>query len=569
MTQRRGLHPPERVADFLARGWWTEETLDGLFCDRVAERGAEVAIVDPANRPDMLGSAPRRLTWSALDGEVTDLAVRLLDLGLRRGDVLGVQLPNTIELAQAYLAAWSIGVVVSPLPMQFREHEVAGSAEQASFRAFLTVPAFAGRSPAAAVLAIRDRLPALEHVLTIGPRGEDPDVPGAATLHPRPAGDVERERLAAHRGGDPTGPNDPVTICWTSGTESTPKGVPRCGLDWLAVAAATVEAPRVRAGDVLLNPFPMINMAGISGMFLPWLRTGATLVQHHPFDLPTFLRQIADERATYTVAPPALLTMLLQDERLLATADLSSLTRVGSGSAPLPPAMVRGWQERFDIPVINFFGSNEGIGLLSAPEDVPDPDDRARFYPRYGAPGVHWASRAADRVALTLVDPDTGEEITEPGRPGELRVGGPTVFAGYLDGDRRPSPFDEQGRLRTGDLFEIAGECGQFLRFVDRLANVIIRGGTNIAPAELEALISEHPSVQEVAVVGDPDPVLGERVAAVVTLTPGAGLTLDGLTEFLRGQQIASYKLPERLEAREALPRNAVGKLLKRQLRAD
>ncbi len=134
--------------------------------------------------------------------------------------------------------------------------------------------------------------------------------------------------------------------------------------------------------DVLLNPFPMINMAGINGMLLPWLvMGGATLVQHHPFDAPTFFRQIAVERVTYTIAPPALMWMLLNNEDLLAKIDLSSLTRIGSGSAPLQPAMVRGWQKRFGLSVINFFGSNEGVSLLSSPEDFPDPDIRAQFFP--------------------------------------------------------------------------------------------------------------------------------------------------------------------------------------------
>ena len=170
MTARRGLHPPERVAEYVGRGWWTGETLDGLFRDTVAERGDAPAIADPANRADLLGSPPRRLTWSELDGEVTALAVWLLDLGLRRGDVLGVQLPNTVELAEAYLAAWSIGVVVSPLPMQFREHEVGEAARQAAFRAFLTVPDLAGRSPAAEVHALRDRLPGRRPGLADGGR---------------------------------------------------------------------------------------------------------------------------------------------------------------------------------------------------------------------------------------------------------------------------------------------------------------------------------------------------------------------------------------------------------------
>ncbi|MFI5952313.1 class I adenylate-forming enzyme family protein [Cryptosporangium sp. NPDC051539] len=563
MAVSRGLHPPEKVADYVARGWWSEETVDQIFRDTVAARGSHPAIADPANRAALLGAEPRRLTWAELDSEVTWLAARLLDLGLGRGHVLGVQLPNTIELAEVYLAAWTLGVVVSPLPMQYREREVVEMARQASFRAFVTVAAFGGRSPAAEVVAVRDRLPSLTAVVTFGLPAEGGSGADAAWV-PASASEADRQRVEAHRTADPNDANDALTICWTSGTESVPKGVPRCHLDWLAICWATVDAPRMVAGDVLLNPFPMVNMAGLNGMFLPWLRTGCLLVQHHPFDLGVFLEQIADERVTYTVAPPAMLWLLLSDERLRQAADLSSLTRIGSGSVPLQPDMVRGWQERFGISVINFFGSNEGIGLLSSPEDFPDPADRARFFPRYGAPGVTWSSRISEWVSIKLVDQETGVEITDPGRPGELHLGGPTVFAGYLNGG---SPFDAEGMLETGDIFEIAGDHGQFLRFLDRAKDLVIRGGMNIAPAELEGLIGAHPAVADVAVVGDPDEVLGEKVAAIVVLAPGATLTLDELVSFLRAEKIASYKLPERLEVREALPRNPVGKVLKRELR--
>lgn len=570
MTMARGLHPADKVADYQARGWWSDETVDQLFAQQVRERGDRLAIVDPANRQALLGSPPRRLTWAELDAEVTHLSAALLDLGLERGDVLGVQLPNTVELAEVYLAAWLVGVVVSPLPMQFREREIVGMGRQASFAAYVTAPHFGDRAPAADVLAVRDRIPSLRHVVAFGAPeeltglsdGVTPMTPGAAT-------EDERSRVAARMEADPNDANDCLTICWTSGTESEPKGVPRCHLDWLAICWATVDAPQVTADDVLLNPFPMVNMAGINGMFLPWLRTGCVLVQHHPFDLPTFLGQIATERATYTVAPPALLWMLLHNEELMATVDLSSLTRIGSGSVPLQPAMVRGWQEKHGIGVINFFGSNEGVGLLSSPEDFPDPDERARYFPRYGAPGVTWSSRVSEWIHVRLVDVVTGEDIDEPGVSGEMRISGPTVFAGYLDGEHRASPFDEQGYLKSGDLFEIAGDRKQFLHYLDRARDLVIRGGMNIAPAELEGLIADHPAVVDVAVIGDPDEVLGERVAAVVSLAPGQTLTLDELVEFLRGKQIASFKLPERLEIRDELPRNPVGKILKRVLRED
>ncbi len=567
MAIARGLHPAEKVAEYQAKGWWSDETVDQLFARQVADRGPEPAVVDPANREGLVGSAPRRLTWAELEDEVVALAARLDELGLQRGDVLGVQLPNTIELVEVYLAAWSIGVVMSPLPMQYRENEIVGMANQARFAAVVTCARFGGRAPAAEVLDLRDQVPGLGAVVALGDASEHAELPSEALAWtPGPATAEQRARVEARRAADPNDANDCLTVCWTSGTESEPKGVPRAHLEWLAISWATVDAPRVVAEDVLLNPFPMVNMAGINGMFLPWLRTGCLLVQHHPFDLPTFLAQIATERVTYTVAPPALLWMLLTNEELLARADLSSLTRLGSGSVPLQPAMVRGWQERFGIGVINFFGSNEGIGLLSSVEDFPDPDERAQYFPRYGAPGVTWSSRVSQWVQVRLVDA-AGEEITEPGVPGELRIGGPTVFAGYLNPEGRADPFDEHGYLRTGDLFEIAGDQGQFLHYLDRAKDLVIRGGMNIAPAELEGLIGDHPDVVDVAVIGDPDELLGERVAAVVTLRPGAQMTLDDLVAYLKGRRIASYKLPERLVVMDELPRNPVGKILKRELR--
>jgi acyl-CoA synthetase (AMP-forming)/AMP-acid ligase II len=322
----------------------------------------------------------------------------------------------------------------------------------------------------------------------------------------------------------------------------------------------------------------MVNMAGIAGMFLPWLLTGATLIQHHPFDLPVFLGQIATERVTYTLAPPPLLMLLLLKPELMADADISSVRILGSGAAPLSTAMVRGWKDRYGIDVINYFGSNEGVSLVGDPATIPDPDERARFFPRIGAGGYSWPNRVTRGTRTRLVDPDTGEEITEPGRPGELRIAGPTVFAGYLTGGIG-SPldldaFDAAGYFRTGDVFEIATHGGdadpRYYRYVDRAKDLVIRGGMNISPVELEALLHLHPAVAEAAVVGYPDPVLGERVCAVVVARPGAaaGISLDSVREFLAGRGVAGYKLPDRIELVAALPRNPVGKVLKRDLRA-
>lgn len=567
---RSQLHPRNRVEQFLGLGWWTDQTIDDLFRETAAARGDALAIVDAANRRELVGSDPRRLSWRELDSEVTHLAARLLELGVGRGDLIGVQLPNAIELAEVYLAAWTIGAGVSPMAMQYREHEIVTMGETAEFDVVITCQRFGDRSPAAAVDGARDRLTA-RALVTLGAQDEAglSGLAGEAVTHvvPGPATAADERVVAEHRAAHPNDPNDLVTVCWTSGTESTPKGVMRAHYDWMSFSWSTVDAPRLVTEDVMLNPFPMINMAGINGMFLPWLRVGCTLVQHHPFDGRVFFEQIASEGVTYTVAPPALLWGLLQDEETLSKIDLSGITRIGSGSAPLQPAMVRGWQERFGIGIINFFGSNEGMGLMSSVEDFPDPDQRAQYFPRYGTPGVTWSGRVSEWYRLKLVDIATGELIEEPGRPGELHIWGPQLFAGYVKGEQLGDPFDEDGYLRTGDIFEIAGDRGQYLRYVDRAKDLIIRGGMNIAPAELEALITEHPSVAEATVVGDPDIVLGERVAAVVVLKPEETLSLEDLVEYLRARKIASFKLPERLEVINALPRNPVGKVLKRELR--
>ncbi|MFG2001106.1 class I adenylate-forming enzyme family protein [Spirillospora sp. NPDC048911] len=546
-----GLHPAERVAEYTAAGWWGNGTFDELFRARVAEGPDRLAVVDPANKAALTGREARRLTWRELDAEVDGLAAVLAKYGLTQGKVVGVQLPNTVEQVAFYLACWRLGVVVSPMPMQYREHETTQLSRLARFDAYVTVGRFSDRAMAAEAMVLG--LPTLAYGTDLPPDVISLDEELAKPCEPAPVHKAD--------------PNDCVTICWTSGTESTPKGVPRCHDDWLAIATICLEAPRMTASDVLLNPFPMVNMAGFAGLFLPWLLAGGVFVQHHPFDLPTFLRQIAEERVTYTVAAPALLTMLLAREDLLQAIDISSLTRIGSGSAPLSPAMVRGWQEEHGIGVINFFGSNEGVGMLTDPYDVPDPDQRARYFPRYGVPGTTWSTRAADWTTMRIVDLVTEKDITEPGRPGELRVKGPQVFAGYLNASQLASPFDDQGYLRSGDIFEIAGDRHQFIRYIDRAKDLVIRGGMNIAAAELEALIAGHPAVAEVAVIGYPDEVLGEKICAVVVPSPGTTLTLDALVAYLRDLRIASYKLPERLELREALPRNPVGKVLKRNLR--
>ncbi|MFT4008655.1 MAG: class I adenylate-forming enzyme family protein [Nocardioidaceae bacterium] len=475
---------------------------------RVAEFGDRVSLVDPLNREAITDGAPRRLTWNEVDDEVARLSRALYRAGIRQGDVVGVQLPNTVELAMAYLATATLGAIACPFPIQYAGHELGLMGEMAGLSAFVTVTRANKARLASTAVGLLERVPTLRSVLAWG---EDrPD--GALDLAAELADDRDDapyrdyvEHLERH-------PNDCVTLCWTSGTEGIPKGVPRAHGDWQAVALGTIETPRLTADDVLLNPFPMVNAGGMAGMFLPWLMLGARLVQHHPFDIEVLVRQIETERVTYTCAPPAVLDALVHTPDALAGRDISSLRAVGSGSAPLSGWMIEAWERDRGVEVLNLFGSNEGLCLFGCPDTVPDPADRGRLFPRPGDPTFPWRTRIGRESRSRLVDVETGEDIEEPGHPGELRVSSPAIIAGYW-GDS-PSPFDEQGFYRTGDIFEFTGEGQHMLVYVDRAKDLISRGGFKISAAEIEALLSVDPKVAEIGIVGMPDERLGERVCA-------------------------------------------------------
>lgn len=559
-----GLHSDERVADYRSKGYWIDDLIGDLFDQRVLEDPDALALVDPLNRADLVEGPFRELTWAELEDQVDRMAQVLLDEGVKTGDVVGVQLPNCVEIVITFLAVLRLGAIVTPYPVQYRSHELTQLSNVANVQVFVTSTRIGKtREAARELVGLRDAIPSLKHILAFGDAVPD----GVIGLDQRIASANDRSALAKFRETFKPDPNDCVTICWTSGTESTPKGVPRTHYDWIAMHWTTVEAPLLTKDDVLINPFPMVNMAGINGMFLPWLRVGGVLVQHHPFDLATFLEQVSRYRATYTVAPPALLTQLLQNEALLANADISSLRLLGSGSTPLAPSLLQGWRDKYGIEILNLYGSNEGIVLFSGPVDIPDPTERAMYFPRYGVPNHKWSFRVAEWTQVKIVDISTREEILEPGKPGELLIKGPTVFAGYLPASGVQDPFDDEGFMITGDLLEIAGDELQYLHYVDRSKDLVVRGGMKISASELETFIAGHPKVADVAVIAYPDEILGEKACAVVVPRPGEVPTLEEIIAYLRELGIATFKLPERLEIVESLPRNPVGKVLKRDLR--
>jgi acyl-CoA synthetase len=556
------LYSDEQVAQFTRDGWWTGATWVDQFDARVAAFGERTSLVDPLNREAITDGAPRRISWNEAATEVDQLARSLYRAGVRQGDVVGVQLPNIIELALAYIAMAKLGAITCPFPIQYAAHELTQMGTMAGLRAFVTVTRANRSAPAERAAGLIGRIPTLETVLAWG----DDRPAGVIGLDTDLADDSGDAEYRAYLDTITIDPNDCVTLCWTSGTEGVPKGVPRAHGDWQAIAFGTIETPQLTADDVLLNPFPMVNAGGMAGMFLPWLMLGARLVQHHPFDLEVLITQIETERVTYTCAPPAVLDNLVASPDVLAGRDISSLRAVGSGSAPLAGWMIEAWERGRGVEVLNLFGSNEGLCLFGCPDTIPDPAQRGRLFPRPGDQSFNWRTRIGRETKSRLVDVETGADIAEPNRPGELRVSSPAIIAGYW-GDA-PSPFDEQGYYRTGDIFEITGDGGHLLVYVDRAKDLISRGGYKVSAVEIESLLSAHPKVGEVAVVGMPDERLGERLCAFVApRDPADPPTLDELVTVLRDQQVAQFKWPERLELVAELPRNPVGKILKRTLR--
>ncbi len=551
----------DRIEDYINKGWWGEDTLYSLFQEAIVLCGDQEALVDPENRKAITGDAPKRLSFNEINVTVERYATIFYEQGLRKDDIVIIQLPNVVELPIVYLALSKLGIVCSPIPMQYGAFEITSIINETNPRAFVSISKFSDKAHAKqfSSLFTKDEIK-----FSLGA------VDGFVDLNTSNPSSELMESQQLYAKDNPISADDIFTICWTSGTTGTPKGVPRSHNLWLPMAKAAAFVSETEQGDTLLNPFPMINMASIGGFLFNWLLSKGKLVQHHPFDLNVFLTQISSENIKYTIAPPAIMNMLLNNPAILDQQNLSSLRCIGCGGAPLSEWMVETFQNKYDLTVQNIFGSNEGATLLSARNEIEDPNLRAKYFPRFGVDGLDWSNPVSRLVKTKLVSVETNEEILEPEQPGELLISGATVFDGYWNApEANAEVFDEDGYFRTGDLFEISPDDTEkrYYKFCGRCKDLIIRGGMNISPEELDNLLSSHPKILEVAVTGYDDEILGEKVGVVAVVVEGETLTLDEVIEFLKDKQIARYKMPEDLRVLVVLPKNPVGKVLRRELK--
>ena len=551
------LTTQEKINVYTEKGFWGTKTIQDYLQQFVDCSPTKEAVVDPANKVDLCNTPFYALTYEELQQKIDQLASALSENGIGEDDIVAIQLPNIVELVISYFAILKVGAISSPIPVQYREYECLQLLQSLNAKAVITMQQINDRHYAQMYTKLQLQVPSLQTIFIFdGPSDYFVTV------------NFEQQSIKKLPNVDVTA-NDIFTICWTSGTEGKPKGVPRSHNEWLISAYGSVDAVNLTTEDRILLTFPLVNMAGIGGVLVPWVLSGGTLVLHHPFDFPTFLAQIGTQRITYTLVPPSLLTMMIKNEAILSGINISALRAIGTGSAPITPWLINSWKDIHGVDLINYFGSNEGATFLSDAVDVPNPQLRSIYLPRFGPSELTWHNRVGKMVESKIINVDTGEEITNPNHPGELLIRGPGVFSGYWQAPEiNAKAFDEDGYFHTGDLFEIIREDSKdrYYRVVGRLKDIIVRSGMKISPLEIEEILQTHPSIVEVAIIPYPHRTHGEISCACVVVTDGQSITLEQIVKLLTDKNIASFKLPEKIMIVDTLPRNAVGKVLKAAL---
>lgn len=542
------IHSDTRIDEYERAGVWGDVTLLDRFDDVAAGQPDRTAVVDPPNRPELVGGAPERLTYAEFHSRVDAIAADLRDRGVGKDDVVVVQLPNTWELAALYLAVARAGAVISPLPVQWRRREIEHVVEITGAEVIVAVEEFNGFDHAGMAERVVEDLPTLRTVVTLD------DVRGAS----------EREVDQAVFGNVDVGANEVFNLQWTSGTTADPKACPMSHNNWAANFVPPLTD--MSEGGRLLCLAPLVNMTALGVLYVPWLLTRGTLVLHHPIDAELLVEQLMGEDITFTIMVPTLLNRLLKHPKVDAF-DFSGIETIATGSAAPAAWTLAEFKDRWDIEIINIWGQNEGTGIVSGPRTTPL-SRRATDFPQFRT-DVDWGidDPRVTTIDTKIVDPETGEEVTEIGERGELAYRGPFTMGGYFNQpELTEKAFDDDGFFYTGDLFEV--EPDDFISFFDRKKDVVIRGGYTISAKEVENVALQHEHVADAAVVAMPDPELGERVAIYVVPNQGESVALEDVTSLME-DEIAIYKHPERLELVEEIPRNPVGKVLKTELRAD
>jgi acyl-CoA synthetase (AMP-forming)/AMP-acid ligase II len=502
-------------------------TVPGAVARAALEFGDGLALAEPDGE---------RLSYRELGERVTSVAAALIGSGLEPGDRVAVWAPNCCQWVLAALGALSAGGVLVPVSTRFTGPEaldvIARSGACVLFAAddFLGVDRLGALRAAALSEGVSlDRLRVAVRV----PEDWDAFLRACAPV------DVARERAAAVR------PGDVSDILYTSGTTGRSKGAVTSHERTLAVARAWAECTLLGPEDRYLVVNPFFHSFGFKAGLLACLVSGAAIVPQPVFDAGQALRLVEAERITVFPGPPAIYTAILDHPERRAR-DLSSLRLAVTGAADVPVALVERMRRElaFDA-VLTGYGLTEAVvATMCRPGD------------------------SAEKVALTSGRAAAGFEVriaSESAGVGEILLRGPNMMLGYLDDEpATKAAIDADGWLHTGDVGSL-DEAG-YLTITGRIKDMYICGGFNVYPAEVEQVLARLDGVAEAAVVGVPDPRLGEVGAAYLVARPGHALSADSVIAWCR-ERLANYKVPRRVSFVDALPRNASGKVLKYVLR--
>lgn len=494
------------------------EVLDRA-ADRVPDRDAVVA-------------RARRLTWRELRSEVDRTAAALhARHGIKPGDRVALLLLNSVEFCVGVFACARLGAVAVTLNTKLRAQELEFMLQNSGARVLLMHDTLWNE-----IAPIRAAIPC-----------EAVYVAGRA-----PAG-TESLEVLTERAAPPAvaiAEEDVAFIMYTSGTTGRPKGAMGTHLGIISSNVSFERCMGLRDGDRTLVAVPLFHVTGLIGQFLSMAFVGGTTVIMRTFDAAEAVRLLDAERITYMIAAPTVFTMMRQQPGYRAAGQ--TLRTVGYGGAPTPPdgiAAMRAWLPNATLQ--NAYGMTE----TCSPTTVSPAGEELRRISSVG-----WPVPIAD---LRTVEPATGREC-EPGEVGELWVWGPMVVPGYWANPEATAASMGDGWLRTGDLARI--DADGYVTIMDRIKDMINRGGEKIYCVEVEDVLSAHPGILEAAVVGVPDATYGEAVKACVV--PRAGATVD--PEDVRrwvAARLAKFKVPREVAVMDALPRNPNGKVIKSALR--
>ncbi|MEI6666792.1 MAG: AMP-binding protein [Acidobacteriota bacterium] len=451
--------------------------------------------------------------------------------GFGPGDRVGLLAYNRIEFLDAFFATGKSGIVLVPLGTRLTAHELAHIVSDAGLRALIYDEAFADTVRSLRGMVAIQQWIALDEPAEAGdPRVADL-LPATVARSPRPA------------------PDDLCCLLYTSGTTGKPKGVmvPHRMVVWNGYN--TVVGWQLRDDDISPIFTPLYHAGGLGAFLVPIVTIGGTIVLHAGFDPAEIWRTVARERCTIILGVPTIYKLLMESPEF-AGADLSSVRALMSGGAPLPLYIIEAYQRR-GIVFKQGYGLTE-VGVNCFAMTI---EESVRKKGSIGKPLMFTEAR--------LMSPDSIEMPAD--QVGELWLRGPHVCAGYWrNAEATAAAIDADGWFHTGDLAR--RDADGFFYIAGRQKDMLISGGVNIYPAEIEAALLLHPAVKDAAVVGIPDQQWGEIGAAVVVLRESDGATGDELAAFL-GERLAKYKIPRRWVFAEALPRTAYGKLVKGPLR--